>query len=125
MHELAVCQALLAEVAAVARSRSAASVTDIHVGVGPLSGVEADLMRDAFPIAAAGTVAGSAILHLHKTDVRVHCDACGVETEAAANRLVCGECGDWRTTLASGDELLLQRVEMEPGRAGTGVVNDV
>ena len=34
MHELAVSQALLAEVAAVARSRNAIAVTDIHVGIG-------------------------------------------------------------------------------------------
>jgi len=26
------------------------------------------------------------------------------------NRLVCKKCGDWRTTLISGDELMLQRV---------------
>ena len=38
--------------------------SDIYVSVGPLSGVEGPLMRNAFPVAAAGTVAGTATLHL-------------------------------------------------------------
>jgi hydrogenase nickel incorporation protein HypA/HybF len=102
----------LQEVARIAADRRAAAVTDIHLGIGPLSGVEADLMRDAFPIAAAGTVASAASLHLRRTDVRVRCTACGAESSAVPNRLVCASCNDWRTTLVSGDELLLERVEL-------------
>jgi hydrogenase nickel incorporation protein HypA/HybF len=117
MHELAICQSLLREVAHIAADRHARSVTDIHVGIGPLSGVEARLMQDAFPIAAAGTIAASAALHLRCTGVRVRCESCGAETEVPTNRLVCGRCDDWRTTLVSGDELLLERVELDgPGK---------
>jgi hydrogenase nickel incorporation protein HypA/HybF len=29
------------------------------------------------------------------------------------NRLVCGACGDWRTDLAAGDEMLLLSVELD------------
>jgi len=116
MHELAVSQALLAEVTAVARSREARAVTDIHVGIGPLSGVEADLLADAFPIAAAGTIADKAVLHLRRTAITVRCGECGEETEARASRLVCAVCGAWRTSLVSGDELLLERVELSGGR---------
>lgn len=112
MHELAVCQALLAEVARVAGQRHAAAVTDIHVGIGPLSGVEADLLRDAFPFAAAGSIADAATLHIRRTAVRVRCDECGEQTEVTASRLVCGSCGTWRTSLVGGDELTLERVEM-------------
>ncbi|MDH4073762.1 MAG: hydrogenase maturation nickel metallochaperone HypA [Gammaproteobacteria bacterium] len=122
MHELSVCQALLDEVTAIARRHAAMAVTDIHVGIGPLSGVEAALMRDAFPIAAAGTMADGAALYLRETAVRVKCTECGVESAARANRLVCGACGTWRTTLSGGDELLLERVGMQTdtGRAISG-----
>jgi len=116
MHELAICQALMGEVLTIARSSHASSVTDIYVSVGPLSGVERPLMRNAFPVAAAGTVAAEAELHLQQTTVRVSCDECGAETEVAANRLVCGCCGNWRTRLISGDELLLRRILMTTGR---------
>jgi hydrogenase nickel incorporation protein HypA/HybF len=113
MHELAICQALIGEVSAIANSSQANSVTDIYVSVGPLSGVEGRLMHNAFPVAAAGTVASNSTLHLEQAPVRVRCNECGAETEAAANRLTCARCGDWRTQLISGDELLLQRVLMK------------
>ena len=103
------------QVSAIAAHKRATAVTDIHVGVGPLSGVEPGLLRNAFPIASAGTLAGTATLHLRKTPIRVRCSTCGVESVAAPNRLVCAECRDWRTMLVSGDELLLERVELETG----------
>lgn len=113
MHELAICQSLVGQVSEVARANRAAAVTDIFVTVGPLSGVETPLMQNAFPIAAAGTVADEATLHLEPTSIRVLCGECGKGSDATANRLVCRHCGDWRTTLISGDELVLQRVVME------------
>ena len=79
---------------------------------GPLSGVEYPLMQNAFPIAAAGTVASDASLHLEATPIRVLCSECGEQSEVPMNRLVCAHCGDWRTELLSGDELLLRRVVM-------------
>ena len=112
MHELAICQALISQVADVAREQKATAVSDIYVRVGPLSGVESPLMRNAFPIAAAGTVANDANLHLEAAPIRVRCEECGEESDARMNRLVCAACGDWRTTLISGDELILQRVVM-------------
>ena len=116
MHELAICQALIGEVVEVANAERAASVSDVYVSVGPLSGAELPLMQNAFPIAAAGTVADCATLHLEPSPIRVHCTACGVESGAAVNRLVCARCGDWRTTLVSGDELILRRVVFDQSR---------
>jgi len=118
MHELAICQALIGEVANVARAQHATSVSDIFVSVGPLSGVEGPLMQNAFPIAAAGTVANGAKLHLHATPVRVCCEECGEESEVRMNRLICKHCGHWRTRLLSGDELFLQRVILESTGSG-------
>ncbi len=110
MHELAICQALIDQVTSVARAEKAGLVSDVFVSVGPLSGVEHPLMQNAFPVAAAGTVASDATLHLEETPVRVLCGECGEKSEVPANRQVCTHCGDWRTQLLSGDELVLQRV---------------
>jgi hydrogenase nickel incorporation protein HypA/HybF len=110
MHELAICQALIDAVLVIADEQCASSVSEIHVSVGPLSGVESALLKSAFPIAAAGTVAKTALLHLHEVPVRILCDSCGTESDVAVNRLVCSHCDNWRTRLISGDELLLQRV---------------
>ena len=113
MHELSVCQALIDQVEGVARQHQATAVTAVNVRIGPLSGVEPDLLQQAFPLASAGTVAQASRLVIEKLPVRVHCDACGAETAAEPNRLVCGRCGDWHTRLVSGDEMLLASVELE------------
>lgn len=112
MHELAVCQSMLSQVAGIAAQRAALGVSSITVRVGALSGVEPDLLQHAFPVASAGTVAAAARLIIERLPIRVHCGQCGAETAAASNRLLCGRCGDWHTRLVSGDELILASVEL-------------
>ena len=62
MHEMSVCLALLDQVRAIAADRQAPRATRIELDIGPLSGVEADLLRNAWPIASAGTIAAGADL---------------------------------------------------------------
>jgi hydrogenase nickel incorporation protein HypA/HybF len=116
MHELSVCHALLTQVERIALERGAQQVTGIVLRLGPLSGVEPDLLRRAYPLAAAGSIAEQARLDIQAADVVVHCSQCGQETAATANRLLCGQCGDFRTRLVSGDEMILQSLELETAR---------
>ncbi len=112
MHELAVCQSLLEQVQRVAADHGAERVERIRVRIGPLSGVEPELLTSAYTIAAAGTIAEGAELDIEPAPVRVHCITCGAETDALPNRLLCGACGDWHTRLVSGDDLLLASLEL-------------
>ena len=113
MHELSICQALMKQLEDIAHERNAQSIAVVTVGMGPLSGVEAALLKNAYPIASAGTIAESAELIVEELPIRVKCNQCGTESEATANKLICKQCGDWRTTLISGDELMLMSVELE------------
>ncbi len=113
MHELSVCLALLDQVRQIAEERRRASVTKIVLRLGPLSGVEADLLRNAYRIAAAGTVAEYAELVIEDVPVVVSCVECGQQTNAVANRLLCDECGAFNTRIVSGDEMILQTVELD------------
>ncbi len=112
MHELAVCQALIEQVKLVAREQHAHRVVEINIDIGPLSGVEPQLLEQAFSIASAGTVADGARLISNSTPVRVNCRGCGQVTDALPARLICANCGDWQTRVVSGDELLLTTVEV-------------
>ena len=112
MHELSICQALIAQVEDIAREH-AARVAEVHLGIGPLSGVEARLLQDAYPLACAGTAAEGSDLKIETAPVRVRCRTCGAESAATPNRLTCAACGDWHTDLISGDEMLLLRVTLE------------
>jgi hydrogenase nickel incorporation protein HypA/HybF len=112
MHELSVCLALVAELEALAR-RHDARIRRVSITIGPLAGVEPDLVAQAYPLACAGTPAEASELHIERSSVRIRCRGCGRESIAAANRLSCGACGDWQTELLSGDELILSQVELD------------
>jgi hydrogenase nickel incorporation protein HypA/HybF len=112
MHELSVCLALMSQVNRIAGEHGAQRVDRIVLNIGPLSGIEPALLRNAFPLAAAKTVAAEADLIIEEIPVRVECSTCGKETEAAPNRLVCGVCGDFRTRVTSGEEMTLASLEL-------------
>jgi len=124
MHELAICQSLMDQVETIAAEREAQSVTSIVVAMGPLSGVETQLLKNAYSVASAGTMAENAELVIEYLPVRVRCTQCDSESEVLPNKLICKQCGDWRTTLVSGDELMLMSVELEKAKdIASGVVH--
>jgi hydrogenase nickel incorporation protein HypA/HybF len=112
MHELAICQSVLAQALAVAASHDGRSVGRITLRIGPLAGVEPDLLSAAFPIVAAGTPCDGAILAIETIDVQVRCRNCGATAVVRPNRLLCAACGGWQVTLLSGDEMLLASVDL-------------
>lgn len=113
MHELSVCQALVEQLSGIVRQQGALAASLVKLRVGPLSGVVPDLLRSAFPLAAAGSAAEGAELLIGESAIRVSCQTCGAETDASANRLLCGACGDWHTRLIAGDELILESIELQ------------
>ena len=115
MHELSVCLSLLQQLEKIASERNAIAVEKVYLRVGPLSGIEPALLINAYPLAAAGTVAADAELIIETSEVVVSCTECGAESPAKANRLLCSACGDFRTQVVSGDEMILQRMEMNLG----------
>lgn len=112
MHELSVCLALIEQVEQVAKDHGAIRVDRILLHIGPLSGVEPALLKSAFPLAAAGTLAASAQLDIEKIPIRVRCRDCDAESEVPPNRLLCAHCGGYHTTLLSGKEMLLANLEL-------------
>lgn len=113
MHELSVCLALLEQVERIARERDASSVTAITLKIGPLSGIEADLLANAWPLASAGSLAERAELIIEAADIVVDCGKCGQRSTVPANRLLCTGCGNFQTRVVSGDEMILQRLELD------------
>ena len=121
MHELSVCQDLVMQVERIAREQQA-RVSSITVRIGPLSGVEPALVEQAYPLAVAGTCLSAARLVIDSIPVRVHCRSCNQDSAAAPNRMLCEHCGDWRTDLLSGDELLLASVELSRDPAASTAI---
>ena len=113
MHELSICLSLMQQLDAIARERNATSIVRVELEIGVLSGVEPDLLRNAWPLASVGTVAEHAELLIETGELIVECTTCQAQTKARPNRLLCGECGDFKTRVVSGEEMTLMRVELE------------
>lgn len=112
MHELSICQQLLTQVARVAAEHGAARVDRIRVSAGPLSGVEPQLLQQAFTLARAGTIAAEADLEIRSAPVRIRCRDCRETSEVPPNRLLCPHCRQWQVDVVAGEELILERVEL-------------
>jgi hydrogenase nickel incorporation protein HypA/HybF len=112
VHELSICQALLAQVAKIATDRDSSEVVHIIVEIGPLAGVEPMLLERAFAFAREGSCAANAVLSIETTAVIINCLSCGAQSRTAPNRLLCSLCGGYRTRIVAGDELRLRRVEL-------------
>ncbi len=111
MHELTIVQALVEEVDRAAALRGATSVGRIHVSLGELSGVEPSLFASAYEAWCGGTVCSHAELELHAVAARWACPRCGL-SRPPGELLSCPECGV-PTQLVAGDEIVLERIEME------------
>jgi len=112
MHEMSICQALMDQVERIASEQGASRVDKIVLSIGPLAGVEPELLSRAYEVSRAGTVAESAELEIETGPIVVECRSCGASGEAEVSRLVCPSCGDWQVNLTQGDELLLLRLEV-------------
>ena len=111
MHEASIVQALLDRVEAEAAARGASAVHRVHVVLGEMSGVEHDLFRFAYEGLRARSVCAEAELELSSVAARWACPRCdrGIEK---GRRLHCLDC-DLPAKLASGEEIVLQQIEME------------
>jgi hydrogenase nickel incorporation protein HypA/HybF len=113
MHEYSVARALLERALVEARQRGASRVCRLSVRIGELSGVLPELLATAYALAREGTLCHDAPLEILPAPARWRCRGCG-EAPAPGGVLRCPACGG-ELALASGDELLLERIEMEVG----------
>jgi hydrogenase nickel incorporation protein HypA/HybF len=111
MHEYSIVQALLEKVESEARSRRACAVRRLHVRIGEASGVEIDLLKTAYDVFRERTICEGADLDIRPVAARWECPRC-LEEIPRGSILRCGNCAS-PARLAEGDEIILDRIEME------------
>lgn len=111
MHEYSIGQALMDRIAAEAAGRGAVAVHRVVLSIGDLSGVEPDLLASAFDILKTHTLCEGAALEIERVPARWACAPCARDV-VPGEILRCPACGS-AATLASGDEIVLARLEME------------
>ena len=92
-------------------------VSRVEVKVGWLRQVVPDSLLFAFELVSAGTELEGAELVIEEVPARVRCRACAAETELSEFPAHCGECGGFDVDVTAGEELLVESIEVEDGRA--------
>jgi hydrogenase nickel incorporation protein HypA/HybF len=109
MHEYSIVAALVDRVKREAQSRPGATVRKLHVRIGELAGVEIALLRTAFETFRERTVCEAAELAIAAVPAVWRCTCCDRELPPGAVLRCC----DRPARLAGGDDIFLDRIEME------------
>jgi hydrogenase nickel incorporation protein HypA/HybF len=93
-----------------ARSRNATAVSRLAVRIGAMSGVEPELFASAFTLCREGILADTR-LDIRRSEAVWACPRCAASIPAG-DVLRCASC-DAPARLVTGDEILLEQIEME------------
>lgn len=111
MHEYSIIQALVARVDAEARAHRATAVHRLSIRIGELAGVEVDLLTAAYAVFRDRTICERAELDVRRVPARWQCPGCGGAIPSG-EVLQCPRCA-MPARLIDGDEIVLDRIEME------------
>lgn len=112
MHEIGLCEGVLGVALDAAAGEQ---VKRVRLRVGRLQGVVPDVMDQAWAMVSEGTAAGGSRVELVDIPVRIRCRACGEHTAAPEPPFSCGRCGSPDVQIVSGEELLVEEVELAAG----------
>jgi hydrogenase nickel incorporation protein HypA/HybF len=111
VHELALCQGVIAVAREAAGDRDIARV---KVRVGQLQRVLPESWEMCWQMASMDTPAQGSSVVLTETPARIRCQACGAEGPPAPP-LDCAACGGHAVQLLEGDEIVVEEVELVSG----------
>ena len=111
MHEYSIVASLIDRVRQEADAHGGARVHRLHVKIGELSGVEVDLLKTAFDTFRERTVCEGAEMKVDTVAPAWACPSC--ERSVARGAILRCEACDRPARMIQGDEIILQRIEME------------
>ena len=113
MHEVFIANELLELVRTIAADHAVRRVNAVHVDLGAMDQVSPEALRTAFAMAAAGTVAAQAQLHLAEVPVQARCRQCATRFAPALGDYACPGCGQADVQILEGGGIVLRTLECE------------
>jgi hydrogenase nickel incorporation protein HypA/HybF len=117
VHELSIADRIVSIAAAHAAGRR---VWKVEVKVGHLRQVVPSALEFAFELVAQGTPVEGAELEIETVPAAGICRDCGAESSLSAFPLSCSRCGGLDLEVTSGEELLVEALELEEALTTTG-----
>ncbi len=110
MHELSIAGSVV-EIAS--RQANGRRVTKVRMKVGHLRQVVPSALAFSFELVAEGTPAEGAELEMEEVPATGRCRACAEESRFGGFPLQCDSCGGFDLEILSGEELLVESLELE------------
>ena len=110
MHELSIAEAIVNIALKHADGRR---VIRVELKVGHLRQVVPSALEFAFELLSSGTPLDGAELAIEDVPARGHCRDCGADTTMTRFPLQCAACGGMDLELESGEELLVDALELD------------
>jgi hydrogenase nickel incorporation protein HypA/HybF len=112
MHEMGIAEGILAVVLDAAEGHE---VRRVQLRIGVLQAVTAESLQFWFERLAQETEAATAMLDIMETPAVLRCQRCGVESPMQQGLFACPACSSSEIDVISGDEVLVDAVELDVG----------
>ena len=114
MHEMSYVIKLINLALETAEKEKFSSVYEVCANIGKMTGVLPFYMQKYYKTAAKGTILENSVLVINETEVRAHCNACGLEyTPDAAHDYLCPNCQSGNCRIIAGREVILEKIKGE------------
>ncbi len=113
MHEYGIVQSLIESCEENARANDATKVTKVTIKVGVMSGVEPQLLSEAFNTFKEDTICDGCEFVMNIQKVKVRCNSCEKENELEKNEYICPSCESTELSVIDGEDMFLMQLEME------------
>lgn len=106
MHELSIALSIVDGVLEEVEQHGGLRVAEVHLRLGPLSGVDEQALLFAYPMACEGTPLEGSCLVVQRTEAAVYCPVCEREcAPVTLHDLRCPICGSCDSRIFRGTEL--------------------
>ncbi len=113
MHEFSIVQSLLSQCEEHAKINKVRKITKVVVKIGVLSGVESDLLINAFETFKIDTICNDAEFLINMQPIVVLCLDCKSKNELEKYEYICPSCKSTNLKVLDGEDMYLMSLEME------------
>lgn len=114
MHELSLIENMLDQLTDMKKKYNLATITDVHVSVGEMAGVDISFLRSSFDLFVPNSPWSHLKMHITGVPWRIRCQSCGLEQIVEDFNNQCRSCASSETETIEGTVFLIQRIEGEP-----------
>jgi hydrogenase nickel incorporation protein HypA/HybF len=112
MHELSLCESLLAIIDEQAQREGFSRVSTVFLEVGQLAGVEADALHFCFDAVTRDSIANGAQLVISQPAGQAHCRQCQASFTITTRYDSCPQCQGIAITITQGQHMRITELEV-------------